>query len=149
MLAGRALSALQKDTTELIEWLAQTASRCCDITPITVSLKSSKDQQQATIGAPIEVRSAELTKLANAIASAQPAVSISSATLDLLSEVIDGRQQCANPCASHSIQHKSVFAEDDKTHQHFIVVLRQIQQILEAAQTTLVDDVKVESIQPK
>ncbi|KAK5721712.1 hypothetical protein LTR15_006303 [Elasticomyces elasticus] len=103
-------------TKELLRWLANTASSCCDT-------QRSPDQ-------PIKLSTRDLIALAKAIASADPAIGIPSNITELAEKVIAGRQHCADWYAAQPSTTDKTLVEDNEKHAHFITTLKVVASLL-------------------
>ncbi|KAK4544053.1 hypothetical protein LTR36_004551 [Oleoguttula mirabilis] len=83
-------------TTKVVQWLAKTAGACCDIGSIISSLKTkSTKKKKKPSREPVQISTRDLVALAEAIASTDPSVDIPVDILQIIKEVIAGRQVCA------------------------------------------------------
>ena len=108
-------------TNKLVQWLAHSASRCCDISTI-IKASDSRPATAPKDSLAIQVRTQELIKLAEAIAGSDPPVEIPIAILDIAKDVIAGREECAEWYASQSIQGGSTLEKENESHRYFIMV---------------------------
>lgn len=96
-LVGR-YKLYKKGTKQLVNWLAKTGSRCCDLKKVLKSMncgfptkkRTSKDFIQE-----IEVGTRELIKLAEAISDSDPPTDIPEEVIKIARDVIKGREECA------------------------------------------------------
>ena len=112
-------------TNKLVQWLAHSASRCCDLTTIIKSTGSggkSKPSQANADSSAVRLRTQELIKLAQAIADSDPPVEISQTILDITKDVIAGREECAGWYASQTVQVGDKIEKENETHRYFIMV---------------------------
>ncbi|KAK5119636.1 hypothetical protein LTR85_007465 [Meristemomyces frigidus] len=123
-------------TARLVQWVARTASGCCDITSIVKALRTDparKAAPKAPLGATVDIRTRELVTLANIIASAKPPVAIPTSILEVARDVITGITVCAEWYASQTFAEHS--AEQNDGHAYFIGILREVRDILSSAQS--------------
>lgn len=127
----------KEGTARLVGWLANTAHACEDATGILPSLNAAKSaarqqnkkqKHSPEISTKVTVTTAQLIHLAKAVVSASVPVPMS--ILRTTRAVIAGRQVCADLYTSLS---DSSIQEQNRSHQHFIDVLKQILRILETA----------------
>lgn len=134
-IAGRYV-LYKEGTARVVRWLTTNASSC------------SIACANATCQAVISTR--DLLRFARAIANAQSPVDIPTAILELLADVITGRQICANWYAG---QVPGVSTEDatidssNKSHTHFVGVLQDIYDMLKSARKS--QKAEKASIKPK
>ena len=119
-------------TKKLIEWLASTASRCCDIKTIVQSCGASLKRGSSTTDGrcEVEIRTREVLKLAEVVATSEPPVAIPSTIIDIAKDVIAGREECADWYAAQALQGGSGLEEENETHRYFILVLRKVSKLL-------------------
>ncbi|KAK4548195.1 hypothetical protein LTR36_010064 [Oleoguttula mirabilis] len=141
----------KEGTAKLVRWLAQTASRCCDISAIIKSSTPAPAPRKAGSSArgentAIPIRPRELIRLAEAIASASPSVEIPSDILHVARDVIAGRQVCAEWYSGQAMQESSKLGEQDLAHRHFVTVLQDVLVILtDASEKQTASDVPAEA----
>ena len=132
-IAGR-YRRYKEGTTTIVDWLVRAAGQCCDISDIVASLKTRGNKRRATSGdTTLEIRTSELLHLATAIASSTPQVKIPVIITSTLRDVIAGRKSFSDLYAA-GLTTQSRDVSSIKSHQHFIVVLEEVEQILVTAQ---------------
>ena len=96
-LVGR-YKLYKKGTKQLVNWLAKTGSRCCDLKKVLKSMncglpshkkRTSKDFME------VEVGTRELIKLAEAISGSDPPTDVPEEVIATARDVINGREECA------------------------------------------------------
>ncbi|KAF2774350.1 hypothetical protein EJ03DRAFT_5303 [Teratosphaeria nubilosa] len=132
-------------TAKLVDWLATTASRCCDIRIVIKSLAGSGNVQSKPIRPPgkskgpetVELSTQELIQLAEAIISARPPVDIPEHIIEIIRNVIGGRRECAAWYAGQALEIGSDVQKQNETHRYFIMVLERILDLLADARSRL------------
>ncbi|KAK4544128.1 hypothetical protein LTR36_004626 [Oleoguttula mirabilis] len=125
-------------TARRVEWLAKTASRCCNVTTIIGSLapdpaKAHSSSSRTSPLQDVRIRTHELVALANAIVAADPPVSIPQNIIDVLNDVIAGREVCTQWYSSQAVQQESDVARQNEGHVFFIHTLREVHNLLSSA----------------
>lgn len=121
-------------TNKLIQWLASSASRCCELKSIVKSLgsslkaKTTKKNKEPT--SPVEIRTQEILKLAEAIAAADPPIDIPETIIEIAKDVIAGREECAGWYAAQALQGGSELEQENESHRYFILVLQRVLNLL-------------------
>ena len=88
-------------TKNVLHWLIQTASTCCDVATVVRSLASGSKKTNASGGAAacdsaeLEIRTDELLELARRICDANPPVDVPEGILLIIEDVIAGRESCS------------------------------------------------------
>ncbi|KAK4618926.1 hypothetical protein CLAFUW4_12295 [Fulvia fulva] len=127
----------KKSTDTVLDWLARTASTCCDIASIVASLQTADNRRKIAKGSTvITLRTAELVRLAQAIADADPSIPTPLTILETTRDVIRLRQDVAADYAMDSMRRHSTLTESDHGHKHFIAVLQQVHDILKPSAST-------------
>jgi len=124
-------------TKRLIDWLTNSASHCCDLKSIIKSLDTNfKTKISKTKGAetPLEIRTQELLKLAEAIAKSQPLVDIPDTITQIAKDVIAGREECAEWYSAQALG--GDVERENESHRYFIMVLQKILKLLSEARAT-------------
>lgn len=115
-------------TKKLVEWLVASAGRCCDLNAIIKSLacglplKASKKGRKHTDTPSLEIRVQELLKLAQAIANSEPSSNIPESIIQILKDVIAGRQECADWYAAQALKDGGKLEKENETHRYFLMV---------------------------
>lgn len=134
-LSGR-YKLYKAGTSKVVNWLANAASRCCDIKTVVQSLGSSasvtKHKRPASRN-DVVISTKELLKLAEAIVHAKSPQPIPADIIHVAKDVITGREQCAAWYAGQVIAGDSSIAKENSSHRFFIEVLRRIVTLLEEA----------------
>lgn len=108
-------------TYKVIKWLLESGERCTPpLSKPTVAFTASKTKVDDLL--PMATRIA---------ASTEPKIDITLELLDVLKDVINGRQLCADWYAALAKQPQQGGSENDKTHQYFLDVLKKIYEILQ------------------
>lgn len=123
-------------TKQVIEWLARTADRVGDLASCLDCLRPKANGTKLSKAdiETIRIKTHELKKLAALIADSDPPVGVPREVLQVLEDVIAGRQACASWYASQAIGDVSELASQNDSHAHFIHVLKQVQHILRPAE---------------
>lgn len=108
-------------TKKLIQWLATTARRYGDLTKAIPGLSSS------TSNATIKVPTRQLVTFAKIIASSSEKVDGVEEILLIAKDVVEGRQVCAD---WYAMLDTKELETQNESHQHFIEVLRQVNDTL-------------------
>ena len=127
-------------TAKLVTWLTENARQCKDVTDMLPGLRDAKNAvkqakkgrgSSSSSGTKVTLTTAKLIGLAEVVAhSTRP---IPEEVIVVIKEVIEGRQTCASWNGSIDEDPESLVGEQNKSHQHFIDVLRQILAILQTA----------------
>lgn len=124
-------------TKQVIEWIARTADRVGDLKSCLDCLKPNAKGSKLSKAdiETIRIKTHELKKLAALIADSDPPVGVPRDLFRVLEDVIAGRQACASWYASQAIGDVTELASQNDSHAHFILVLKQVQDILRPAET--------------
>ncbi|KAK4539781.1 hypothetical protein LTR36_010369 [Oleoguttula mirabilis] len=123
-------------TTRLVQWLASSASQCCDLKSIVKSLgsglraKPTKPKKTKRPETPVEIRTQELVKLAEAIASSHFSIDVPERIIEIVQDVIAGREECAEWYAAQALQDGGELEKENESHRYFIMVLKRIKDLL-------------------
>lgn len=127
-------------TARLVNWLVNAARSSQDVTDIWPSLrgakaaaKQAKWNEHQPPDTDVCVSTSQLLQLAEVVT--ETSAVIPEEIIRTTRAVIAGRQLCANWHASLGSTN-TVVGEQNKTHQHFIQILQQIQHLLERAWST-------------
>lgn len=126
-------------TAQLVNWLADTARHCRDVTDILPSLRAAKNaSKQAKKNKKrndaddsqmqVKVSAASLLQLAEIVANAN--VPIPKGIITVAQDVIEGRKTCSTFYEALSVPENSSVGEQNKSHRHFIGILEQILGVL-------------------
>ncbi|KAK4494692.1 hypothetical protein PRZ48_014048 [Zasmidium cellare] len=126
-------------TKRLCQWLVTVSNQCTDITGLVSALPPRNSHAQV-VAQSVQLQTDEYISLARTISQAvkdgEPGIFVPRFVLDNIDTVIRLRQEEHEFYAATSmIVHKEL-SEDDKSHKHFIQVLRQVWAILGPAHTT-------------
>ncbi|KAK4499196.1 hypothetical protein PRZ48_009709 [Zasmidium cellare] len=91
-----------------------------------VSTAAYRERSRTARDVSSSVSTSRLLELAKSIASYRPPVHISDEILNLIEEVIDARENCANFYTSQGVECSG--------HRHYLKILRQVQKVLKQAQ---------------
>ena len=131
----------KKGTRSIVYWLTQTAGQLVDLKDIIHSLVSAasgdKHTKQSTKGGTqeLEIRPAELVKLAEVISKSKPAVDIPEGITLIIKDVIAGRKECGSWYAAQTFEKSSSMNKENESHRFFVLVLERVYSILCAART--------------
>jgi len=113
-------------TKALIYWLTRTAGTCCDLTSVIKSLASSlppkPSRRQNNESSEVEIQTAELVKLAQAIAASDPPADVPQGIILVLQDIIHGREECAEWYSAQALGQGSKVERENQTHRYFILV---------------------------
>ncbi|KAK3628578.1 hypothetical protein LTR56_018521 [Elasticomyces elasticus] len=101
-------------TAQVVSWLA----------PRFLFRSSSKDLET------IRIKTRELRKLAEVITDSDPPVQVPAALIQVLDDVIAGREECASWYAAQAIDDATKLAAQNETHAHFIGILKEVRELL-------------------
>ena len=128
-------------TAKLVNWLANTARKCIDITDIIPAMmpsktaskqaKSKRKNAAASEQSKILLSTADLLKLTEIVAYST--VAVPENILTVARDVIAGREASASFYAAIASAEDTEGIDRNKTHQHFIEVLHQIVELLQNA----------------
>lgn len=152
-------------TKQVVNWLANTAAEHCDLRGVLGCLKNEPATRHPTAAAfsrgqpgsltsggakatsdpktsaTVRVKSHELLVLAKSIVAAKQHT-VPAGILQIIQDVIDGRQNCAGWYASQTAAEDVEMANENAGHLHFIEVMLEVQQHLSKLQTTPGSEVK-------
>lgn len=122
-------------TKRLIDWLANSASHCCDIKTIIKSLADGQDPRAAKkagkqVDLKLEIRTQELLRLAQAIVASQTPVDVPRDIIEIAEDVIAGREECAEWYAAQALEGGGDLEQENASHQYFITVLQRVLKLL-------------------
>ena len=127
-------------TKGLLYWLTKTASTCTDLSTIIKSLagadsttssktsaktaKTSKNSRDGTHvnTSELEIRTAELVRLAEAISKAEPAVEVPLGAILIVEDVIKGREDSAEWYSAQALEGGGKVERENESHRYFILV---------------------------
>lgn len=131
----------KRGTAKLVNWLANTARDCEDVSAIVPSIRAARDaakqskRKQKRVEAPVDTKvmltASQLVSLARVVAKA--AVKIPDDIVRTTKAVIAGRQVSADWHSSCTSSADSIKEEQNRTHQHFIGTLQDILHILQTS----------------
>ncbi|KAK5708330.1 hypothetical protein LTR97_000870 [Elasticomyces elasticus] len=124
-------------TAKLVQWLAKSAERCCDLKSVIKSLGSSKRSRQGRDTSAIDIRTQELIQLAEVIAKAQPQVAVPESIILITLDVIAGRKECAEWYSAQALEDGSDLDKENSSHRHFILVLEKVLQVLKTTRSEI------------
>lgn len=117
-------------TKKLVDWLVNTAGHCCDLRAIIKSLHgrlptendSATNKKSRTVAPTYELKTQELVRLAQAIVDSELLVVVPQNIIQVLQDVIAGRQECAEWYATQALEESGDLAEENQSHRYFIMV---------------------------
>ena len=128
-------------TNKLVNWLTNTARSCEDISKILPSLRAARDlvkrtkhkhkQEQASNEAKVTLTTAQLLSVTQVVVKS--AVQVPEDIIRTAQAVIIGRQEHAEWFTACTSSSNSAQVEQNKTHQHFISVLKDILRLLQTS----------------
>ncbi|KAK3722471.1 hypothetical protein LTR37_002463 [Vermiconidia calcicola] len=132
-------------TKKLVDWLVNTAGHCCDLRAIIKSLHgrlstendSATNKKSRTVAPTYELKTQELVRLAQAIVDSELLVVVPQNIIQVLQDVIAGRQECAEWYATQALEESGDLAEENQSHRYFIMVLQRIKELLLKARAKL------------
>lgn len=122
-LVGR-YKLYKSKTKNLLYWLTKTAGGCCELKTIIKSLNTGIKESKNDDTAELEVRTAELLRLADVISKAGPAVEVPEGIILIVEDVIKGREECAEWYSAQALDGK--VQRENETHLYFILVSRNL-----------------------
>jgi len=130
----------KEGTAKLGRWLAKTASRCGDVATILGPVPKRKStpstnesDRRPSNETSVSVSARDMVELAGAITPAGPGVTIPASILEVVVDVNAGCQACAKWYSTQAMQEGSSMSKQDQSHRHFIDILKDVRDILEAA----------------
>ncbi|KAK3716046.1 hypothetical protein LTR37_006776 [Vermiconidia calcicola] len=132
-------------TKKLVDWLVNTGDRCCDLKAIIKSFQGrlptkhdeAANKKFGTAAPTYELRTQELVKLTQAIVDSEPPVAVPENIIQVLQDVIAGRQECAEWYSSQALEKSGELAEENQSHRYFIMILQRIKELLLKARAKL------------
>ena len=127
-------------TTKLVDWLANAARSCKDVSTIVPSLRAArnaakqakrKQKQTAPLDTKVTLTTSQLLSLTQIVVEA--AVSIPADIIRTTQAVISSRQTHADWYSSCTSPTNTAQAEQNHTHQYFIDVLKKVLRLLETS----------------
>ena len=118
----------KKGTRSLVYFLTQAAGQLVDLKDIIHSLgpatfgKGHAKQTAQGGTRELDIRPAELVKLAEVIAKAKPAVHIPEGITLILKDVIAGRKECGSWYAAQALEKSGSMDKENENHRFFILV---------------------------
>ena len=112
----------KQGTRSLVYWLTQTAAKYCDLKSIIKSLATSGAPAKQIDTAGVEIRSAELLRLAEVIANTEPPPDVPEGIVLIAKDVIEGRELCAVWYSTQALQAGSALEKENDGHRFFILV---------------------------
>ena len=109
-------------TKGLLYWLTKTAGGCCELKTVIKSLAANGTSKTKGEIARLEIRTAELVKLAEIISKADPPVEVPEGVILIVQDVIKGREECAEWYSAQALEGGGKVEKENETHRYFILV---------------------------
>lgn len=123
-------------TKQVINWLANTAAQYCDLRDVLDCARTG-----SALHTTIRVKTHELLTLAKVIAAAKQST-VPAGILEVLQDVISGRQSCAGWYASQTTEDDSEMVDRNETHLHFVSILQTVLGYLSGLKVTLGSEIE-------
>lgn len=123
-------------TRGLLYWRTKSAAACTDLETIITSLNAlpARKSKKKTVQTPeLELRTAELVKLAEAVSHACPPVDVLEGAVLIIQDIIAGREECAEWYSAQALVEGGRIEQENETHRYFILVLQRAFGVLEEA----------------